>query len=201
MKKIIIFLQIFVCIQLLPVQGWTQSDNSSQHAIIFNTSYTDATNGLILNPGYMFERTKSNITVGPTLLVPIGDNLDGRDGLKLSGIQGSYQLFPFKNENKLQLYFQGDLILQRIKDEVDANFFNVETGSFEPFTFERTDNVIQVYFGYGLKLDLGEKMFLLQSIGLGSSINKRKTNLGFADFSDNFIDFDWLVKVGIGRKF
>ena len=153
-----------------------------------------------MTPSYTIVKPKSNLSIGPTFLWSIGDQQESRDKFKLTGLQGTIQCFPTRTESKLNLYFQGDLILQRIKDEATSVVYNINTSSFEPFEFSKTENLIQLYVGYGLEWKLGDNFALNQSIGLGTIFNSRSTQSGFEDFSDKFFDTDWMIRVGLTRN-
>lgn len=176
-------------------------DFSEQRALSLSTTYSGILNGVNITPSYVWEKEKKTLSIGPTILWSTGDQIETRDKIKLSGIQATYQAFPFRSSKKLNLFILGDLLLQRVKDQGTSVVFNATTGSFDPFEFSKTDNTIQLYLGYGLDWALGDNYVFTQSIGLGTIFTSRSTQSGFEDFSDKFLDTDWTIKMGIRRRF
>lgn len=194
----------FLSILLLAISpilhGQNEDMSVSQKSITLSNTYSGILNGFIISPMYTWEKSNKNISVGPTILWSIGDQLAERAKLKLTGIQATYQGFPTRTQDKINLYFQSDLIIQRVKDEANSVVFNPSTNSFDPFKFKKVDSTIQLYFGYGLDWSLNEKISIIQSVGLGSILTMRNTESGFEDFSDTFFDTDWMIKFGVKKR-
>ena len=181
---------------LIILFGLTQAQSLS--GIDLDFTFPDTYNGLILSPSAQFESNKHVWSVGPTILVSYGDQIEQRETMKFSGLYLGYKNFLQGREEKFSVFFALNLWLQRIKDKQRSQFFNTGTSSFESFTIEQTDTIVQFSPSLGVECKISDRFRISQQIGTGFNLTFRKATSPFSDFSDPIINQEWILKTGIG---
>lgn len=160
----------------------------------------DSYEGVIMSPAVEFEFNKHAWSIGPAFLLSYGDQIEDRDGFKLSGLYIGYDNYIHGKEEKFSLFHSFDFYLQRIKDEQASQYFDTATNSFQAFNIQQTDKVVQLFANLGVLIKLSEKLSLSQTVGLGANATFRSTTSPFKDFSDSFFAKNWLIKTGISYR-
>lgn len=160
----------------------------------------DSYDAVILSTLVDFEFKKHTWSIGPAFLLSYGDQIEEREGFKLSGLHIGYNNYLHGKEQKFSLFHSIDLYLQRIKDEQASQYFDIPTNSFQSFEIEQIDKVVQLFINFGVLINLSEKISLSQTIGLGANGTFRSTTSPFNDFSDSFFAQDWLIKTGLNYR-
>ncbi len=148
----------------------------------------------VVAPTAQFESNKHVWSIGPTVLLSYGDQVEQRESMKLSGLYLGYTNFPQGSDQMVSLFYEFNLWLQRIKVEQDSRYFNTQSGSFDDFTIEQIDNTIQFFASLGIQFQLSDKIAVRQTIGTGINSTFRSATSPFTDFSDPFVKQDWLLK-------
>ncbi|MEP1097445.1 MAG: hypothetical protein ABJG78_20170 [Cyclobacteriaceae bacterium] len=182
---------LFFC--LLTTLAYTQSLSSLSLEFAIPDSY----DGLILSPSVQFDANNHTWSVGPTVLFSFGDQIEQRDGTKLTGLYLGYTNYPQGGEGKVNMFYGFDLWAQRVKDEQNSQFFNNATNSFEDITIEQKDNIMQLFINLGLAINLTDRIAIKQVIGAGLNATSRTTTSPFDDFDDAFYSQDWLLKTSL----
>lgn len=152
--------------------------------------------GVVMSPTVQLDFNKHAWSIGPTILLSYGDNIEQRESVKLSGLYLGYTNYLYGRSEKFNLFHSFDLILQRVKDEQDSRYFSPVSNNFEEFSLEQTDNIVQLFANFGVLIKLSDKFSLSQTLGIGLNSTFRSTSSPFNDFSDTFIAQDWLLKTG-----
>ncbi|MEP5611925.1 MAG: hypothetical protein ABJP45_06730 [Cyclobacteriaceae bacterium] len=182
---------LFLC--LFSTMAYTQSLSSLSLEFAIPNSY----DGLILSPSAQFDANNHTWSIGPTVLFSFGDQIEQRDGTKLTGLYAGYSNFPQGREGKVNMFYGFGLWAQRVKDEQNSQFFNNATSSFEDITIEQKDNIIQFFVNLGIAINLTDKLAVKQVIGTGLNATSRTTTSPFDDFDDTFYSQDWLLKTSL----
>jgi len=169
-------------------------------SVELQSALPDSYDGVVISPSAQFDFNNHTWSIGPAILLSYGDNIEQREGLKLSGIYLGYANYLHGRSEKFNLFHSFDLILQRIKDEQDSRYFNTASNSFEAFELAQTDKIVQLFANFGVLIKLSDKLNLSQTLGLGLNATFRSTTSPFNDFNDTFIAQDWLLKTGLSYK-
>lgn len=170
-----------------------QSISSASLEFAFPNSY----DGLIFSPSVQSNANNHSWSIGPTILFSYGDQIEQRDGTKLTGLYLGYTNFPQGRDQKLNLFYGFDLWAQRVKDEQNSQFFNTSSNSFEDITIEQKDTILQFFVNLGASWQFADRFALNQVIGTGLNATSRSTTSPFSDFDDSFYNQDWLLKTSI----
>ncbi len=185
---LLIFLQVFFMTKLVG-QDFSSFD--------LDFIIPDQEDVMILSPSAHFTFNNHEWSVGPTMLMSFGDKLDDREGFKFTGLNFGYENYLHGKEDKWSLFHSMNLIVQRIKDEQNSQFFDTNTSSFVPNVITQIDKSLILSTNLGVLLNLGSKLSLKQSIGIGGSAIFRDTTSDFDTFTDTFFSQRWIVKTGI----
>ncbi len=169
-------------------------------SIDLNFVFPDREDVIISSPVAHFSFNNHEWSVGPTMLISYGDKLDDRDGFKLTGLNIGYANFLHGKDEKWSLFHEAMLIVQRVKDEQDSQFFDTNTDSFVPVIIEQIDNSFLLSTNLGVLWNFSSKLSLKQSIGIGGSVTFRNTDSNFDSFSDTFFAQRWIMKTGISYR-
>lgn len=175
---------------------------NAQSISTFKTQFAlpDSYDGVILSPAVELEFNKHAWSIGPAFLLSFGDQIEEREGFKLSGLYIGYDNYIHGKEEKFSLFHSFDFYLQRIKDEQASQYFDTATNSFQAFNIEQVDKVVQLFANFGVLIKLSEKLSLSQTIGLGANATFRSTTSPFNDFADSFFAKDWQIKTGLSYR-
>ena len=157
----------------------------------------DSYDGLILSPSAQFDANDHTWSIGPTVLFSFGDQIEQRDGTKLTGLYLGYSNYPQGRDGKVNMFYGFDLWAQRVKDEQNSQFFNIATNSFEDISIEQKDNVFQFFINLGIAINFTDRLAIKQAIGAGLNSTFRSTTSPFDDFDDAFFSQDWLLKTSL----
>ncbi|WP_421765088.1 hypothetical protein [Ekhidna sp.] len=193
MKKIVI--GILLCV-------FIASNSIAQGLSSIGMSFNklDKEDALIISPSVKSNFKNHTWSVGPTLLFSFGDQLEERESLKLTGISIGYENFPNGRNSKWNLFHSFDFIAQRIKDEQASQFFDTGSNSFVDNEIVQVDNNILLSANAGVLWNLGEKLSLSQTIGIGANIIFRDTKSDFDQFNDTFLNQQWSLQTGLRYK-
>jgi hypothetical protein len=175
---------------------------NAQSISTFKTQFAlpDSYEGVIISPSVEFEFNKHAWSIGPAFLLSYGDQIEDRDGFKLSGFYIGYDNYIHGKEEKFSLFHSFDFYLQHIKDEQASQYFDNSTNSFQAFNIEQVDKVVQLFANFGVLIKISEKLSLSQIVGLGANATFRSTTSPFNNFSDSFFAKDWLIKTGLSYR-
>lgn len=187
---------IAVCLLIAATSANCQSLSTLKTQFAFPNSY----DGVILSPSVEFEFNKHGWSIGPTFLLSYGDQIEEREGFKLSGLYIGYDNYLHGKEEKFSLFHSFDFYLQRIKDEQASQYFDTSTNSFQTFNIEQIDKIVQLFANFGVLVKLSEKLSLSQTIGMGANVTFRSTTSPFNDFTDSFFARDWVIKTGLSYR-
>ena len=187
----LIFLQVFFLTKLVG-QDFSSVD--------LDFIIPDQEDVIVLSPSAHFSFNNHEWSIGPTMLLSFGDQLEDRDGFKLTGLNIGYENYLHGKGDKWTLFHSMNLIIQRVKDEQNSQFFDVNANSFVPNTITQVDQSLILSANLGVMWNIGSKLSLKQSIGLGGSVIFRDTESNFDAFTDTFFSQRWLAKTGISYR-
>ncbi len=196
MKTYLHAIILFIACLLVIEPAIAQTVSSVELQIALPNSY----DGAVISPSAQFDFNNHTWSIGPTILLSYGDNIEQREGVKLSGLYIGYANYLHGRSEKFNLFHSFDLILQRINDEQDSRYFNTASNNFEEFELVQTDNIVQLFANFGVLIKLSNKLKLIQTLGVGLNTTFRSTTSPFNDFNDTFIAQDWLLKTGLSYK-
>ncbi len=156
--------------------------------------------GVVIAPTSQFDSNNHTWSVGPTILLSYGDQIEQRESTKLTGLYLGYTNFPQGREQKISMFYGFDLWAQQVKDEQDSRYFNTSTSAFEDITIEQKDAILQLFINLGLMIKLSDKISINQVIGTGLNATSRSTTSPFDDFNDAFYSQDWMLKTGFAYR-
>ncbi len=164
----------------------------------------------LLNPHLTWQMGKINLLLGPTLLVASNNGLNTAKSPKLTGIRSSFRYIPTAAAKRFIFHLSSDLIVQRIVDRWDANAYDERIGNFADFRYRNIEYLIEHYLGYGFKLNLSSRWYLIKGVGIGYYLSNLKgdelsanapevENFDYRGYSD--FGFSWQIKLGAGISF
>ncbi len=182
--KTTLALTLFILIPLLTIaQKDTLNDrNFGIHiSSAFDHFYT-----ITLNPNITYTIKKHAFSLGPTIFTEPDYYLyNNVSFMKLSGVQGTYQFYPIKQQKILDFFIEYDFIYQKFKEL---------NGTVE--------NYRDQYLGYGLKIKFLQKFYINQNIGLGINYLRRiPENDNPSDTPGKYSELGIIVKFGLGYQF
>lgn len=157
----------------------------------------DKEDAFIISPSTRFNFNNHSWSVGPALLYSFGDQIEERDGIKLTGIAIGYENYLHGREAKWNMYHSFDFVVQRIKDVQNSQFFDSGVNAFVVNRIEQIDKNLFLGTGAGVLWNLSNKLSITQSIGIGVNAIFRNTTSDFDDFDDVFLNQQWSLKTGI----
>ncbi|MDN5213947.1 hypothetical protein QQ020_17865 [Fulvivirgaceae bacterium BMA12] len=205
----------FVCSILLllfsfTLYGQKSLEKAKELGITTSFSIYNYTFRGLINPYLTWQKGKTNLLLGPTLLVASNNGLNTAKSPKLTGIRSSFRYIPAAVARRFVFHLASDLIVQRIVDRWDANAYDERIGNFADFRYQNIEYLIEHYLGYGFKLNVGRRWYLIKGVGIGYYLSKLKGNelsanapevenfdyRGYSDFG-----FSWQIKMGAGLSF
>lgn len=184
------YLLLFV---LSPILAFSQKLSEGK-VTIYSVSDVDE---MVISPSISFASNKHQWTLGPTLLISFGDQIEEREKFKLSGVAVGYEHFLHGREGKWNLYHSFDFLAQRITDTQSSQYFDISNNTFVPNRIEQSATRLFLGVSAGVLFNISEKLSLDQNIGIGVSSEFRKTSSDFDEFTDTFLSRRWLLKFGI----
>ena len=157
-------------------------------------SYTFRQNELSTSPYVSLKFNKHRTQIGPILKVLSEKEVQ----LIFNGVQVRYGYEVYAVKNKLRLFLQSSLIYQTEKKEGEGQYFDLIESRFKAYDFNTSSIELEIYGGYNLEWQIGEKINLQQSFSYGLIHHKQtlETSLNNALNTANRGSFN--IGVGIG---
>jgi hypothetical protein len=175
----------------------TSDQKNSMHTwlalpMLVSTSSAD-NDGLLYNPRFGIGKGKSMFYLGPTFSSSNG----------FTGGNFVYQIYPNGLGRTFDLFFQGDLIIQK-------STYN-QRASLYPYTYpywidtKVTETEWGIYIGYGFNLNITKNLFFTTKVSLGANNHKRLVDFLGAYPTNSDVGYDGEfggeVNFGLGIKF
>lgn len=166
-------------------------------AIEVSFNKLDRDDAFIITPSIRSDFNNHSWSIGPTMLLSFGDQLEQRESLKLTGLAIGYENFLHGQSAKWNMFHSFEFIAQRIKDVQDSRFFDTSSSSFVDNEIVQVDNSIFLSASAGVLWNFSERFSLSQSIGIGANVIFRDTKSDFDQFNDTFLNQQWSLKMGL----
>ncbi len=173
----------------------TYSQSISSVAIDFNKM--NENDELIAAPNIKFDVKNHSWSLGPTILISYGDQIEEREALKLTGFQIGYEHFIHGKTSKWNLFHSFDFFAQRIKDTQNSQFFDLASNSFKLNKIDQIENSLLLTGNVGVLWNICDKMAATSMMGIGINTIFRNTQSDLDEFEDVFIEQVWMLKLGV----
>lgn len=157
----------------------------------------DREDAFVISPEASFDFKNHAWRIGPALLISFGDQVEGRESVKISGLALGYDHFIHGKTEKWNMFHSFDFLVQRIKDELQSQYFDTNRQNFLENDIEQVDLSFFLSANAGVLLNLSDKLALTQTIGVGVNAVSRNTKSDLESFDDLFIDQLWSLRTSI----
>lgn len=171
--------------------------SQSVSSIAVDFTKLDRVDEFIAAPNIKWDVKKHSWSIGPTVLVSFGDQIEERESLKLTGLQVGFENFIHGKSNKWNLFHSFKFYAQRIKDEQNSQFFDLSSSTFQSNKIEQVENSLLLTGNVGVLWNFSEKVAATSTLGAGVNTVFRNTQSELDDFDDLFIRQVWVFKIGL----
>lgn len=173
------------------------SNAQSISSIDLSFNKVNEDDALIAVPSIKFDVENHSWSVGPTILLSFGDQIEEREAVKLTGFQIRYENFLHGKVSKWNLFHSFDFIAQRIRDKQNSQYFDLPNSIFLPNKIEQTDHSVLFSANVGALWNISEKLAATSMIGIGLNTTFRNTQSNLEEFEDLFVKQIWMLKLGL----
>lgn len=132
-----------------------------------------------ITPYFEIRKSSQAFLLGATILTTSEFDASDRKYPKLTGVESSYKFYPMITDRKVDFYLHATLLVQRIVDRWEVNYWNDNYSSYESSGYKNVETIVNPSIGYGISFKILRRLELKQNIGAGyffSTINGKRFN-------------------------